>query len=147
MTPHSASADEPSVSPSDPEIDQDDEPQGLLDVHRKFLLGIDDKSRLGYTILGLATLIIPPMVVLIVRPPLISLTALGTLLGSAVFVILVGRRLALGRQDRVLRQRVERYCSDNGVELHDLLKEAIESERYEFFVKLFLLPGKRPVDS
>ena len=140
-------ADDPPASPPESDIDEEEEPKGLLDVHRKFLLGVDDQSRLGYTILGLSTLILPIVAVLIVGAPLISLTSLGTLLGAAVFVILVGRRLGLGRQDRVLRQRVERYCSDNDVELHDLLKEAIESERYEFLVKLFLLPGKRPVDS
>ena len=117
----------------------DDEPQTLLDRHQDFVRSIDDASRIGYSVLGSSTLVIPVLVVLISGVKLVSFAALGIFLGSAVLVLILGRRLALARQDRHLRSKVTAYCDENNVELVELIKGGLAEDRYEFFIKLFLL--------
>ena len=137
----------PDQDPLEPtsEDQTDETPQTLLDKHQDFVRSIDDASRIGYSVLGSSTLVIPALVVLISRVKVLSLVAVGIFLGSAVLVLILGRRLALARQDRRLRSKVRGFCDENDVELVELIRGAVAEERYEFFVKLFVL-GTPTVD-
>lgn len=140
---------DPNVSHPDPEQERscqadeveaderaEDAPETPLDVHRELVRTTDDASRVGYSVLGGSTLVLPPLILLLSGLTLLSVAGVGTLLGSAVFVIVVGRRVGLGRLDARLRERVVSYCRDNDVDVVDLVRGALETESYEFFVKL-----------
>lgn len=119
-----------------------DEGQGFLDIHRSFVLSIDDASRMGHSILGLSTLAVVVLAFILTGTSLFSLTTLWMAPLVAFVTLIAGRRLGLARQDRRLRARIRRYCREQEVSPRELAEEAARTGRYEFFVKLCLpIPG------
>lgn len=120
------------------------EAQGTLDEHGRFVLGIDDASRVGHSLLGIGSLLWVVLVIWLSGTPVWSVRSLWLAPLSALLGLVLGRRLLLARQDARLRQRVRGYCEAADVEWSTLVSEAERQGRYEFFVKLFarsLSPG------
>jgi hypothetical protein len=110
------------------------ETASALDEHRPFVLGIDDATRRGYSLLAVGAMVVTALV----------LWAAGwswhwLWLGPVVFFasVLVGRLTLLARHEARLRERVRRYFEAERLDLAALVLEAQAQGRYEFFVKLF----------
>lgn len=113
----------------------------LIDAHRDFIRKIDDSARLGYSALGVASLLAMLLSAWLMGTALFSLAGIGILLGSGALALLAGRFLALAPHERRLRKRVIGYCERRDVELSELLGAVLEAGRFVFFIKLFYRTG------
>ncbi len=111
-------------------------PSSPLDPHEPLLRAVDEASRRGYTVLGLASIVIPALTVILSGRPLASWAAVGLFVSAAVLVVAGGRLWLLSRQDARLRAKIAGYCAAHEVLVIDLIRAAVEEERFEFFVKL-----------
>ena len=117
--------------------------QGLLELHREFILHIEDRNRISYSVLGIGTVVVVILLFVVTRTAVFSLAGLGLAAGGGLMTLVLARVFGLARHEAYLRRKVEAYCRDNDLSLEDLLEEAIRTGRFEFFVKLFV-PVARP---
>jgi uncharacterized membrane protein YgcG len=113
------------------------EPVSVLDEHRSFVLGIDDASRRGYSLLALGAMVVAALVLWATGTAVVSWQALW--LAPVIFfvAVLVGRLTLLARHEASLRAKALRYCDELGLDVATLVREARTQGRYEYFVKLF----------
>ncbi|MBN1946564.1 MAG: hypothetical protein JW797_12895 [Bradymonadales bacterium] len=108
-----------------------------IEPHREFLLRIDDASRLGYTLLGIGTIVAVVLLLVLTGTALFSLAGVGLVVFGGLAALIAGRLLGLSRQDRRLRRAVQEYCREHHLDLEQLVTEAAKTGRYQFVTKLF----------
>ncbi len=114
----------------------------LLDQHQTVLRQIEEKARAGYTALGLAILVVPPVSVFLCDLRFFSLSGVGLLLFSFAATLVGGRRVWLADREERLRYAVEAHCEKQGLAVERLVEAARNAGQYEFVVKLFMRPHR-----